>query len=154
MSAIPPRPGTLILLVDDDPADRDLTLAALHPVCEPSRIACAADATEALDWLFARGAHSDRDARKQPRLVILEASLPGRGSLQVLEAMRADPATRAVPVVMLTRTGEKAELDGCYRAGANSVVRKSDDREEMRRKVRLLYEFWIDVNEADRNSRV
>jgi CheY-like chemotaxis protein len=154
MSAAPPRPGTLILLVDNDPADRALTLGALHAVCEPSRIACAGDAAEALDWLFARGAHKERDARRQPRLVILEMDLPGKGGVKVLEAMRGDPVTQAVPVVVLTRAQAKAELDACYRAGANSVVRKSDDREEMARKVRQLYEFWINVNEADRNSRV
>lgn len=154
MNAVPPRPGTLILLVDNDPADRALTLAALHTVCEPSRIACAADAAEALDWLFARGAHKDRDARRQPRLVILEPALPGQGCMQVLEAMRVEPATQAVPVVVLTRSDSKAELDACYRAGANSVVRKSADPQEMQRKVRQVYEFWINVNEADRNSRV
>ena len=154
MSATPPRPGPLILLVDNDAADRALALGALQALCEPSRIACAADAAEALDWLFARGAHKERDRRKQPRLVILELALPGKGGLEVLEAMRVDPATQAVPVVVLTRASAKAELDGCYRAGANSVVRKSDDPEEMRRKIRQLYEFWINVNEADRNSRV
>jgi two-component system response regulator len=143
-----------ILLVDNDPADCALTLRALHSVCDPARIACATSAADALDWLLGRGAHAGRDARRQPRLVLLEADLPDAGGLQLLNRMREDPLTQPVPVVVLTRSSDKAELDRCYRAGANSVVRKSADPEELGRKIRQLYEFWMHVNEANRNSRV
>lgn len=143
-----------ILLVDNDPADCALTLGALHAVCDPARIACATSAADALDWLLGRGAHEGRDARRQPRLVLLEPDLPGEGGLQLLTRMREDPLTQPVPVVVLTRSNDKAELDRCYRAGANSVVRKSADPQELGRKIWQLYEFWMNVNEANRNSRV
>jgi CheY-like chemotaxis protein len=74
--------------------------------------------------------------------------------LDVLRAMRADALTQSVPVVMLSGSNEKAELDRCYEAGANSVVRKTADHDELRRKMKQVYEFWITVNEANRNSRV
>jgi two-component system response regulator len=143
-----------ILLVEDNPDDRELTLAALHECCDPARIVTADNGAEALDYLFARNAHDGRDVRKQPRLVILDINLPVMDGVSVLKAMRGDANTVGVPVVMLSGTSEKAELDRCYEAGANSVVRKAIDYDELRRKMKQMYEFWITVNEANRNSRV
>ncbi len=129
-------------------------MLALRECCDPARIATASDGTEALDFLFGRGIHDGRDTRKQPRLVILDMKLTRLHGLDVLKAMRADPLTQSVPVVMLSSSTEKPELDSCYEAGANSVVRKSLDYEELRRKMRRVYDFWVTVNEANRNSRV
>ena len=143
-----------ILLVEDNPDHRELTLAALLECCDAARIATAEDGVEALDFMFARNAHAGRDSRKQPRLVILDMRLPKLDGLGVLKAMRDDPLTQSVPVVMLSGTSDKAELDRCYEAGANSVVRKSLDHDELRRKMKQVYDFWITVNEANRNSRV
>jgi CheY-like chemotaxis protein len=143
-----------ILLVEDNPDHRELTVAALEECCDPARIATAVDGADALDFMFARNAHQGRDARKQPRLVILDMNLPKLDGVAVLKAMRADPLTQSVPVVMLSGTSDKSELDRCYEAGANSVVRKALDHDELRRKMKQVYDFWITVNEANRNSRV
>lgn len=143
-----------ILVVDDNPEHRELTVAALRECCDATRIATAPDGAEALDFLFGRGAHDGRDTRKQPRLVILEMKLTRLHGLDVLRAMRANPLTQSVPVVVLSWATEKSELDSCYEAGANSVVRKSLDDEELRRKMRRVYDFWVTVNEANRNSQV
>jgi two-component system response regulator len=143
-----------ILLVEDSADDRELALRALHEVCEPARIVCAEDGKDALDFMLARGAHAGRDIYKQPRLVILDLTLKQLHGLDVLKAMRADPVTLSIPVVMLTGASEKTDLDRCYTEGANSVVRKSVDFEETRRKLKQVYEFWITVNEAGRSSRV
>lgn len=149
-----PAVDLAILLVEDNPDHRELTLAALHEVCDPARIQSAEDGVDALDFLLARGPHAGRDARKQPRLVILDIKLTRLHGLDVLKAMREDPLTQSVPVVMLSGSSEKAELDRCYKAGANSVVRKSMNYDELRRKMKDVYEFWVTVNEANRNSRV
>jgi CheY-like chemotaxis protein len=143
-----------ILVVEDNPDHRELTVLALRECCDPARIATASDGVEALDFLFGRGVHDGRDTRKQPRLVILDMKMTRLHGLDVLKAMRADPLTQSVPVVMLSSSTEKPELDNCYEAGANSVVRKSLDYEELRRKMRQVYDFWVTVNEANRNSRV
>jgi two-component system response regulator len=143
-----------ILVVEDNPDHRELTLLALRECCDPARIATAVDGADALDFMFGTGAYDGRDSRKQPRLVILDMKLTRVHGLEVLKAMRGDPRTQSVPVVMLSASTEKAELDSCYEAGANSVVRKSLDYEELRRKMRQVYEFWVTVNEANRPSRV
>jgi CheY-like chemotaxis protein len=143
-----------ILIVEDNPDHRELTLLALRECCDASHLAAVADGDEALDFLFARGAFNGRDARKLPRLVILDMKLTRVHGLEVLKTMRSNPLTRSVPVIMLSSSTDKAELDSCYEAGANSVVRKSADYEELRRKMRQVHDFWITVNEADRASRV
>ncbi|HWP10394.1 MAG TPA: response regulator [Ramlibacter sp.] len=143
-----------ILVVDDNADHRELIVLALRDCCDPARIGTAADGDEALDFLFGRGSHEGRDARKQPRLVILDINLGRVHGLEVLKAMRGNALTQSVPVVMLSSSSEKRELDSCYEAGANSVVRKSVDFEELRRKMKRVYDFWITVNEANRNSRV
>jgi two-component system response regulator len=143
-----------ILVVEDNPDHRELIVDALSQKCERARIAEAADGVQALDFLLARGEHAQRDVRKQPRLVILDLKMTPMDGLQVLRAMRADPRTSSVPVVVLSGSSEKQELDSCYEAGANSVVRKSMDYNELRTKMEKVHDFWITVNEANRHSRV
>jgi two-component system response regulator len=143
-----------ILVVEDNPDHRELTVLALADCCDPSHIGTAADGVEALDYLFGRGSYHGRDTRKQPRLVLMDINLAGLHGVEVLKAMRSHAATQSVPVVMLSSSTEKRELDSCYEAGANSVVRKSVDYEELRRKIKQVYAFWMTVNEANRDSRV
>lgn len=143
-----------ILVVEDDPAHRELTVNALSEFCDPARIGTAPDGVAALEYLFARGKFQGRDVRRQPRLVILDIHLPRLDGLGVLKAIRADAQTQSIPVVMLSASSEKPELDECYRAGANSVVRKTVDYQELRGKMKHVYGFWMTVNEANRNSRV
>jgi CheY-like chemotaxis protein len=143
-----------ILLVDEHPEHRDLTVRALREWCDPARIATSTDGAAALDFLFGRGEHEGRDTRKQPRLVMLDMALSRWPSLDVVKAIRANPLTQAVPVIMLSSSSDRSELDSCYEAGANSVVRKTLDWEELRGKMRRVYDFWLTVNESNRNSRV
>jgi CheY-like chemotaxis protein len=149
-----PMTDIAILVVEDNADHRELIVTALAEKCERSRITVAVDGVEALDFLFCRGAHEGRDARKQPRLMILDLKMTPMDGLEVLKAVRADPRTSSVPVVMLSSSSEREELDACYVAGANSVVRKSTDYDELRNKMGKVHDFWITVNEANRHSRV
>lgn len=143
-----------IVLVEDNADHRELIGAALQEVCDPQRILAFEDGVEAIEYLLGRGPHAGRDARRQPRLVVLDMKLRRMHGLEVLRAMRDDPLTQSVPVVMLSASSDKEALDSCYEAGANSVIRKSLDHDELRRKMAQMYEFWVNVNEANRNSRV
>lgn len=144
----------LVLVVDDNPDHRELIVAALGERADRARVLAAESGEAALDYLFARGPHAQRDARHQPRLVLLDMKMGALDGLAVLKAIRANPLTAALPVVMLSSGADRNELDRCYLAGANSVVRKSIDFDELRRKMAKIYEFWITVNEANRHSRV
>lgn len=136
-----------ILVVDDNPDHLELTVMALSEYCDLDRIATATDGVEALDYLFGRGAHAARDISHQPRLVILDMKLVRLHGLEVLKALRQDPRTSTIPVVMHSSSTEKSDIAACYAHGANSYVRKATDYDELRRKMRQLYEFWMTVNE-------
>ena len=149
------KPDATVLLVEANADQRELAELTLQECCDPQRIAAAADAAEALDFLLGRGAHEARASHLQPRLVILSLPLPRSNDLQLLKSVRAHPPTRSVPVmVMLPVEAAQEEFDRCYQAGANSVVRKSADAGEQKRKLRHACEFWVKVNEADRNTRI
>jgi CheY-like chemotaxis protein len=72
--------------------------------------------------------------------------------LEVLKALRADPRTAVLPVVMHSSSTEKSDIAACYANGANSYVRKATDYDELRRKMRQVFDFWVTVNERFRNS--
>jgi two-component system response regulator len=70
----------------------------------------------------------------------------------VLKALRADPITAALPVVMHSSSTEKRDIAACYEHGANSYVRKATDYDELRRKMRHVHDFWLQVNEVARDA--
>ena len=143
-----------VLVVDDNPDHLELTVMALAECCDPARIVTANDGVEALDFLHGRGRHEARDTRKQPSLILLDMKLIRLNGVQVLRAIRGDPRTASVPVIMHSSSVEKADVAACYANGANSYVRKATDFDELRRKMRQVHDFWITVNERFRPSGV
>ena len=116
----------VILLVEDNPDDEELTLRALSKSNILNPIDVVRDGVEALDYLFARGAHAGRDARVQPQVVLLDLKLPKLDGLEVLKAVRADPRTRRLPVVILTSSREDQDVATSYDLGANSFIQKTE----------------------------
>jgi two-component system, response regulator len=141
-----------ILVVDDNPDHLELTTMALAECCDPGEIATAADGVEAIDYLFGRNAFAGRDTSQQPRLIVLDMKLVRLHGLDVLKAVRQDPRTATIPVVMHSSSTEKGDIAACYANGANSYVRKATDYDELRRKMRQVYDFWMTVNERYPNS--
>ncbi|MEO5670970.1 MAG: response regulator [Ramlibacter sp.] len=139
-----------ILVVDDNPDHLELSLMALGECCDTAAIATATDGVEALDYLFGRGECAARDTRRQPRLIILDMKLVRMHGLEVLKAVRQDPRTATIPVVMHSSSTEKSDIAACYANGANSYVRKATDFDELRRKMQQVHDFWITVNESSR----
>ena len=139
-----------ILVIDDNPDHLELTVMALGECCDPRDVVTCSDGVEALDYLFGRGEHAARDTMLQPRLVILDMKLVRMHGLDVLRAIRQDPRTAGIPVVMHSSSTEKSDIAACYANGANSYVRKATDYDDLRRKMRQVHDFWIDVNESPR----
>ena len=136
----------IILLVEDNPRDEELTLRALRKSNVLNPVVIAHDGVEALDYLFARGAYADRDPAAMPQVVLLDLKLPKVDGLEVLRAMREAPATRLLPVVVLTSSVEEQDLIRSYALGANSYVRKPVDFVEFIEAVRQLGLYWLILN--------
>jgi two-component system response regulator len=137
-----------ILLVEDNPDDEVLTLRALKKNNIRNTVVVAHDGAEALDYLFARRAHEGRDTSVLPQLVLLDLNLPKVDGLSVLRAIRADPRTKRLPVVILTSSKEEQDLLDGYELGANSYVRKPVDFTAFAEAVRQLGLYWLVLNES------
>lgn len=132
-----------ILVVDDDEDHRDLIVLALEPCCAPGTVTTACGSRDALDWLLGRGPHADRDTGRQPRLVILDLNLDLGSGLEVLRALRADPRTARLPVVIHSSSSEERDVAEAYACGANGYLRKPGDFERLCASMRALHERWV-----------
>jgi two-component system, response regulator len=137
----------VILLVEDNPDDEELTLRALQKSNISNPVVVARDGVEALDYLFSRGPHAGRDVREQPQVVLLDLKLPKLDGLQVLKAVRADPRTKRLPIVILTSSAEEQDVLAGYDLGANSYIRKPVDFTQFVESVRQLGLYWLVLNE-------
>ncbi|WP_242102117.1 response regulator [Lysobacter sp. M15] len=135
-----------ILLVEDNPDDVELTRIAFSEAKLDSRLEVVRDGVEALDYLFARGAHAGRDPAKLPSIVLLDLNLPKVDGREVLQAIRANEATRSLPVVVLTTSTEPFDVDASYALGANSYIRKPVDFEQFVWAVKQVGLYWLVLN--------
>ncbi|HTI05590.1 MAG TPA: response regulator [Gemmatimonadales bacterium] len=142
-----------ILLVEDNPDDVTLTLRALKKNNLTNDVIVATDGVEALDYLFATGAHAGRDAADTPDIILLDLKLPRVGGLEVLQKIRADARTRLLPVIILTSSTEEKDLIEGYSLGANSYVRKPVDFVEFVEATRELGLYWLVYNQPPPQHR-
>ena len=135
-----------ILLVEDNPDDEMLAIRALKKTEIESKVVVARDGEEALDYLFGTGKYEGRDIKEQPHVVFLDLQLPKLNGIQVLQRLRADENTKALPVVLLTSSDEQCDIIDCYKSGANSYIHKPVEFSEFTSQVRALGEYWLGIN--------
>ena len=136
----------IILLVEDDPDHEELTLIALKQSNILNEVIVARDGAEALDYLFYRGKHAERE-RLAPQLVLLDLKLPKVDGIEVLRQLRGDQRTRFLPVVILTSSREERDVLSGYSLGANSYIRKPVDFDKFTDAVHQLGLYWLVLNE-------
>jgi len=138
----------VILLVEDNPDDEELTMRALKKNNLVNEIIVARDGLEALDYLFGQGQYASRDVKLMPQVILLDLKLPKLDGLGVLRRLRGDERTKLLPVVILTSSNEeKDRIDG-YNLGANSYVRKPVDFNQFSEAARQLGLYWLVLNES------
>jgi two-component system response regulator len=135
-----------ILLVEDNPDDLELTLHALRSERLKNFVHVVRDGEEALDFLFCRGSYSHRSFDRPVHLVLLDLKLPKVDGMEVLRALKSDPHTRRIPVIILTSSREEKDLSQGYELGANSYVQKPVDFDGFRAAVRQLGLYWLVIN--------
>jgi len=136
-----------ILLVEDRQDDIDLTLRSLKDNKVTNKVDVVRDGAEALDYIFATGAYSDRNIEDQPSVVLLDIKLPKVDGMEVLRRIREDKRTKTLPVVILTSSKEEKDLINGYKLGCNSYIRKPVEFEAFSKAVRELGLYWLILNE-------
>jgi CheY-like chemotaxis protein len=141
-------PERLILLVEDNEEDEELALRALRRSQVADRIEVARDGEEALAYLFCEGPWRDRDASRQPDLILLDLKLPKLDGIDVLRRLRADERTRRIPVVVFSSSSEDEDILRSYCSGANSYVSKPVSFSCFARTIGQLGEYWLTLNQS------
>jgi two-component system response regulator len=137
-----------VILVEDKPADAELIGRALRAIPSAPQVRIAQDGTQALDLIITRGADSNWTLEERPRLVLLDIKLPKVDGFDVLKAVKGDPRTRAIPVVMLTSSIVERDVARCYLLGANGYVQKPMHFDQLREVIVQLGAFWLQANVA------
>jgi CheY-like chemotaxis protein len=137
-----------LLLVEDDPNDVELALIALRKHKLANKIHVVRDGEEALDFLFCRGSYARRTFNGPPKVILLDLKLPKVSGLEVLKAIKDDPRTRPVPVVVMTSSREQRDMVEGYRLGVNSYIQKPIDFDQFQAIIRDLGYYWLVVNQC------
>ena len=137
----------VILLVEDNEVDEELTLRALDTNKIKNEVVVARNGVEALDYLWGTGTHAGRDTAQMPQVILLDLNLPKIDGLEVLRRVRADERTRLLPVVILTSSKEQQDMIESYSLGANSYIRKPVDYDQFVEAIRQLGLYWLVLNE-------
>jgi two-component system response regulator len=143
----------IILLVEDNQDDEELTIRTLRKNNVMNEIVVARDGAEALDFLFGTGKFKDMEKSDLPEIIMLDIKLPKVSGLEVLGKIRANEKTRLLPVVILTSSDEEKDLIESYELGANSYVRKPVDFLQFQNAVQQLAVYWLLINKAPPHSR-
>jgi len=138
-----------ILLADDNENDLELEQRALVQCRLANEIVVVRDGAEVLDFLHCRGPFSGRTPA-DPLVVLLDINMPKLNGLEVREEMKRDPQLRLIPVVMLTSSSERPDVEECYRLGANAYVVKQVDFAQFADAVKTIGKFWAVLNELPR----
>jgi two-component system response regulator len=145
-SALLPEDDAELLIVEDDANDMKLALYSLQQNDIAQHIQLLRSGEELLDYVFCRGRHAGRDIEHQPRLVLLDLTLPGMNGKEILRRLKGDPRTARVPVVVLTNSESKLDMVECYGLGANGFVVKPLDFDAFVAAFRQLGAYWLTVN--------
>ena len=137
----------MILLVEDNADDEELTTRALRSAKIATEIVVARDGAEAVDFVFGQGKHAGRDLARMPALILLDLKLPKLSGLEVLKRLKDDARTRLVPTVILTSSSEDEDMLKSYEFGANSYVRKPVEFGAFAAAVSQLGMYWLLLNE-------
>jgi two-component system, response regulator len=137
-----------ILIVEDNPQDAELTIRALQKTNLANHIFVAEDGEIAMDFIFSKGKFMDRKNQKPPKVIFLDLKLPKISGLEILKAVKSDPFTRRIPVVVITSSREDPDIRDAYEFGVNGYVVKPVEFESFSNSIMQTGIFWLTVNES------
>lgn len=131
-----------ILLVEDNPADADLTREALLHGNLPHTLTVVEDGEKAMRYLRSLSPYDDAP---RPDLILLDLNLPRRNGKEVLDEIKRDPKLRVIPVIMLSTSSEPHDIRDCYKMYANCYVVKPQEFNDFRITMAKIEEYWSNI---------
>jgi CheY-like chemotaxis protein len=135
----------VILMADDDEDDQMLTADALRVSKVANDLKTVGDGEELMDYLYHRGKHSPPASSPRPGLVLLDLNMPRKDGREALREMKADPALRSIPVVVLTTSKAEEDVEGIYHLGANSFIMKPVTFDGLVHALQVATEYWFQI---------
>lgn len=135
-----------IVLVEDNPNDARLTMMALKENHISNKIVHLKDGAEALEYVFATGAYSDRNIDSIPRLILLDLKMPKVNGVEVLRKLKADERTKMIPVAVFTSSQEDPDVKECYSLGVNSYIVKPMEFKDFAKVIANAGLYWSLIN--------
>jgi CheY-like chemotaxis protein len=139
-----------ILLVEDNPSDAELTIRALKKNNLGNHLIHLKDGAEALDFIFGKGAYSDRNVKNVPKVIMLDLKMPKVDGLEVLRRIKSDENTKTIPVVVMTSSKEEQDIVTSYKYGVNSYIVKPVEFEAFVKAVSDLGLYWLIINQTSK----
>jgi two-component system, response regulator len=136
-----------VLLVEDNMHDAEMTIRSLKKVNLANNLVHVKDGEEALEFIFAQGKFAGRDLVNSPKVILLDIKMPKVDGIEVLRRIKADEATRCIPVVIMTSSKEELDIVSSYALGVNSFVVKPVDFEGFAKAVSQLGMYWLLTNQ-------
>ena len=131
-------PAQPILLVEDSPEDRAVTLRVIKKAGLPNPVFCCEDGDKALDFLYHRGQYADPAKSPRPGVILLDLNMPGTDGREVLSVVKKDPDLKTIPIVVLTTSLDDRDIDAFLESGAQSYIVKPVEIDGIVRAVQKL----------------
>ncbi len=136
-----------VLLVEDNIDDAELAMRELKKNQANKNLLHVKDGEEALDFIFATGKFAGlRDIKNLPKVILLDIQMPKVNGIEVLEKIKADERTKAIPVVILTSSNQSPDIKKCYDLGVNSYIVKPVEFETYAKAIKELGLYWLLLN--------
>ncbi|MDJ0797279.1 MAG: response regulator [Calothrix sp. MO_167.B12] len=136
-----------ILMADDDEDDCMLVREALAESRLQNPLNIVTDGEELMDYLHQRGLYTDPQAAPRPGLILLDLNMPKKDGREALQEIKADPQLRQIPVVVMTTSSSKEDIDYTYSLGANSFIIKPVTFASLVEVMRTIEKYWLEIVE-------
>ena len=137
--------SVVILLADDDPDDRMLTMRALEKNRLANRVYAVEDGEDLMDYLHGRGSYTDPECAPLPGLILLDLNMPRKDGREALQEIKSNPALRHIPVVVLTTSDAEQDVLQSYNLGVNAFITKPVTFEGLTEAIRVMGSFWFKI---------
>jgi two-component system response regulator len=142
-----------ILMADDDPDDRELTREAFAESRLANDLRFVEDGVELLDYLKRRGKYADPASSPRPGLILLDLNMPRKDGREALQEIKADPALRAIRVVVMTTSKAEEDILRMYDLSAASFITKPVSFEGLVDVIQTLGKYWLEIVELPANGK-